>query len=143
MEREEGMKLRYLWNKIDGTQWLRMVEVWRESTSWGENWAQVPLKWNPFLNSLVVQWLRLFILSAGGPGSITGRGTKIPQASQVGPKKGSFVYLSLSWHVRLDINPWRRKWQLAQYSCLENSMDRGAWRATAHGVSKSQTWLRD
>ena len=24
-----------------------------------------------------------------------------------------------------------------QYSSLENSMDRGAWRATAHGVAKS------
>ena len=24
-----------------------------------------------------------------------------------------------------------------QYSCLENPMDRGAWRATAHGVTKS------
>jgi len=24
-----------------------------------------------------------------------------------------------------------------QYSCLENSMDRGAWRATVHGVTKS------
>ena len=29
-----------------------------------------------------------------------------------------------------------------QYSCLENSMDRGAWRATVHGVTKSQTRLR-
>ena len=28
-----------------------------------------------------------------------------------------------------------------QYSCLENSMDRGAWWATVHGVTKSQTWL--
>ena len=28
-----------------------------------------------------------------------------------------------------------------QYSCLENSMDRGAWWATVHGVSKSRTWL--
>ena len=28
-----------------------------------------------------------------------------------------------------------------QYSCLENSMDKGAWRATAHGVTKSQRWL--
>ena len=28
-----------------------------------------------------------------------------------------------------------------QYSCLENSMDRGAWWATAHGVAKSQTRL--
>ena len=26
-----------------------------------------------------------------------------------------------------------------QYSCLENPMDRGAWRATVRGVSKSQT----
>ena len=25
-----------------------------------------------------------------------------------------------------------------QYSCLENSMDRGAWWATVHGVTKSQ-----
>ena len=23
-----------------------------------------------------------------------------------------------------------------QYSCLENPMDRGAWKATAHGVTK-------
>ena len=29
-----------------------------------------------------------------------------------------------------------------QYSCLENSMDRGAWQSTVHGVSKSQTWLK-
>ena len=28
-----------------------------------------------------------------------------------------------------------------QYSCLENSMDRGAWRATVHGLAKSQTRL--
>ena len=24
-----------------------------------------------------------------------------------------------------------------QYSCLENSMDRGAWQATVHGVAES------
>ena len=28
-----------------------------------------------------------------------------------------------------------------QYSCQENSMDRGAWWATVYGVSKSQTQL--
>ena len=27
--------------------------------------------------------------------------------------------------------------------CLKNPMDRGAWQATVHGVTKSQTWLRD
>ena len=30
-----------------------------------------------------------------------------------------------------------------QYSCVENSMDRKAWWATVHGVSKSQTQLSD
>ena len=29
-----------------------------------------------------------------------------------------------------------------QYSCLENLMDRGTWRAIVHGVSKSQTQLK-
>ena len=28
-----------------------------------------------------------------------------------------------------------------QYSCLENPMDRVAWQATVHGVTKSQTRL--
>ena len=28
------------------------------------------------------------------------------------------------------------------YSCLENPMDRGAWRAMVHGVAKSQTRLK-
>ena len=30
-----------------------------------------------------------------------------------------------------------------QYSCLENPMDRAAWRDTFHGVARSQTRLRD
>ena len=30
-----------------------------------------------------------------------------------------------------------------QYSRLENSMDRGAWQATVHGVAKSRTQLSD
>ena len=30
-----------------------------------------------------------------------------------------------------------------QYSCLGNPMDRGAWRATVHGISKTWTWLKN
>ena len=30
---------------------------------------------------------------------------------------------------------------LLQYSCLENSTDRGAWWATVHGAAESQTLL--
>ena len=29
-----------------------------------------------------------------------------------------------------------------QYSCLENPMDRGAWWATVHSITKSRTWLK-
>ena len=29
-----------------------------------------------------------------------------------------------------------------QYSCLKDPMDRGAWRAMVHGVTKSQTQLK-
>ena len=30
-----------------------------------------------------------------------------------------------------------------QYSFLENSMDRGAWQATVHGITESQTRVSD
>ena len=34
-------------------------------------------------------------------------------------------------------SPWRRKCNPLQYSCLGNPMDRGAWQATVHAVTKS------
>ena len=37
---------------------------------------------------------------------------------------------------RVGKTPWRRTWQPLQYSCLGNPTDRGAWRATAHGVTE-------
>ena len=39
--------------------------------------------------------------------------------------------------------PGRGNGNRLQYSCLENSIDKGAWRATVHGVTKSQTQLSD
>ena len=36
-------------------------------------------------------------------------------------------------------SPGGRHGNPLQYSCLENLMDRGAWRATVHGAAKSQT----
>ena len=38
-------------------------------------------------------------------------------------------------------SPGGRHGNPLQYSCLENSMDRGAWGATVHGVTKSRTQL--
>ena len=53
--------------------------------------------------------------NAGDPGSIPGSGRS--------PEEGSDSPL--------------------QYSCPENSMDRGACRAIIHGVTKSRTWLNN
>ena len=36
-------------------------------------------------------------------------------------------------------SPGGGRGNLLQYFCLENPMDRGGWRATVHGVAKSQT----
>jgi len=40
-------------------------------------------------------------------------------------------------------SPGGGKGTLLQDSCLENPMDRRAWRVTVHGVAKSQTQLRN
>ena len=40
-------------------------------------------------------------------------------------------------------SPGRENGNPLQYSCLENSMDRGAWWATVHEIAKNQTWLSD
>ena len=38
--------------------------------------------------------------------------------------------------------PGERNGNTLQYSYLENPMDRGAWRATVHGIAKSRMWLK-
>ena len=45
---------------------------------------------------------------------------------------------SLGWE-----DPLEKGMATLQSSCLENSMDRGAWWATVHGIAKSQTQLSD
>ena len=38
--------------------------------------------------------------------------------------------------------PWRRHGNPLQYSCLGNTINRGAWQATVHRVAESQTQLK-
>ena len=40
-------------------------------------------------------------------------------------------------------SPGKANSNALQYPCLENPMDRGAWWATVHGVTKSGPQLRD
>ena len=75
-----------------------------------------PLIW------IMHQWTRGF--SAGSDGK-----ESACSASDLGPISG------------LGRSPGEGNGYLLQHSCLENSMDRGAWQATVHGITKSQTWL--
>ena len=43
--------------------------------------------------------------------------------------------------VRISISPGRGNGNPLQYSCLENSKDRGAWWVTVHAAAKRWTWL--
>ena len=49
----------------------------------------------------------------------------------------------LGWICGLGRFPREGNGYPLQCSCLENSMDSGAWWATVHGVAKSWTWLSD
>ena len=49
----------------------------------------------------------------------------------------------LSSIPELGRSPGVENGNLLLYSCLENSMDRGAWQATVHGVAKSWTPVKD
>ena len=49
----------------------------------------------------------------------------------------------LDWIPGLGRSPGEGNGYPLQYSCLENFMDRGAWWATVHEVTKSWTQLSD
>ena len=74
--------------------------------------------------SLVDQWLRICLGSSAGKESACNAG-------------------DLSLIPGLGRSPGEGKGYPFQYSCLENSMARGAWKATIHGVAKSWTQLSD
>ena len=84
----------------------------------------------PFLELIWIKWYLWNFIWLGFPGGSeskesacsTGDGSLIPGSGR-SPEEGNGYPL--------------------QYSCLENFKDRGAWRGTVHGVTKSQTWLND
>ena len=76
-----------------------------------------------YLNNLIINKI---LISLGVPG---GSVVKNPPANA-----GDAV--SIPWSGR---SPGRGNGNPPQCSSLENSMDRGVWRATLHGVAKSQT----
>ena len=51
-------------------------------------------------------------------------------------------FVKLWYYINTPWNHWGGHGNPLQYSCLENLMDRGAWWATAHRVTKSQIQLK-
>ena len=57
----------------------------------------------------------------------------------VGDGQGGLAWCNSWGRKELDMTEQLNRTELnpLQYSCLENAMDRGAWRATGHGISKN------
>ena len=70
--------------------------------------------------------------------------TDIKATVIISPQPFSFLnFLCLGNYVCMCTQSGEGNGTPLQYSCLENLMDRGAWKAVVHGVAKSQTWLSD
>ena len=77
--------------------------------------SQITVDLTPIQASLLVQTVKESAYNAGDLGSIPGLGR----------------------------SPGEGKGNPLECSCLENSMDRGAWRSTVHGAAKSRIQLSD
>ena len=115
-------------------------------SSWGrrkkKRWGMLPTALHP-LRKFQTLWHRLTGKPQGGQ-----KQESFLFGGGQGPKKTSLVAqmvknLPAMWEALfsgLGRSPGEGNGYPLQYSCLENSTDRGAWRATVHGVS-SRTWL--
>ena len=120
---------------------------WRSGLSWGgqcRNWAGpivLSLPWHPSVFRdknvpfLLVQERHLshegFLNCQGG----------IRESSDWPAIFSNTFHLKYSLCQNVN-GAWRRAWQPTQYSCQKNFMDRGAWWALVHGVTKSRTQLK-
>ena len=59
------------------------------------------------------------------------------------PKFGVFREEDCQFMLYLRISCGEGNGSPLQHACLENSMDRGSWWATIHGVTRSRTRLND
>ena len=83
-----------------------LTELGKRIDERGENFNKELKKYKerPNLgNFLVVQWLRLHASTAGGPDSIPGQGTKIPQATWHGQKNDPIRNEEFNTEIKLTL----------------------------------------
>ena len=122
---------------LEGLMWnwsSNTLATWcEEPTHWKRPWYWERLRageegdnrgWNGWIAS-PTQWTCIWAISSGGSDSKE----YTCNAGDPGLIPGSGRF------------PGEKKEYPPQYSCLENSMDKGVWQATVHRVTKSWTWL--
>ena len=93
--------------------------------------------------SLQVKFQSLYLLSFEGTRAISQDRNRCSFPSESDGKESAFSAGDVGSIPGSGRSPGRGTGHLLQYSCLENPMDRGAWQATVHVVTKSWTRLRD
>ena len=75
--------------------------------------------------------------STGPEKIINWKDSLVAQTVKNPPAMRETWFLSLGW----EDSPGKRNGYPLRYSCLENSMLRGAWRAAVHAVTERRAWL--
>ena len=96
-----------------------VLKSWQRQTSWRNEW----IHW-----SIPPRGMKVYG-GYGFPGGSVVKNLPVIQETGVWSLSGRF--------------PGERNGNPLQYSCLENSTDRGAWRTIFHRDTKSWTWLSD
>ena len=106
---------------------MSTIILYKVTTSKWVSWIVVPLlRATPFFSNYSFD--KLHLNSCGFSGGSVGKESAC-NAGDLGLIPG------------LERSPGKGNSNPLQYSCMENSMDRGTWWATVHGVTKSWTWL--
>jgi len=109
-------------------EWVAMSSC--RGSSWPRDQISISYQKPPYTHTHTHThiYLRAYIHTQGFPGGTSG-------------KESNCNPLDLGSITGRRRSPGEGNGNPLQYSCLENPMDRGAWWATVHGVTKSRTWL--
>ena len=140
-EDNEGERRGHVGNPMSGRKWSRYEEelVVSEVRPWeqGEDGVGQPI-WpdETEATSLIYAATLSNALYQDSLSFTPGQGTGGTVVKNLPPRAGDMGSIT-----RLGRSPGVGNGKPLQHSCLENSMDRGDWKATVHGVTKNLTQL--
>ena len=117
-----------------------LSHVWLFTTPWTVAW-EAPLSMG-VLQARVLEWIAMPSSRRGVPYFILKRTFSFSLVARM-LKNLPAMWETWVQSLSQEDSPGEGNGHPLQYSCLKNSMDRGAWRATVHRVAKSWTQLSD